>query len=267
MYYYYNIWLGGVWDSLAKMIEENYATQENSHCTVVLGSYVHNPVKELRNVIKTPIVVYQTEPLVENHWWKTEHLINNIRDADEIWDFDYQNVEVLRSYGIDAKFKPPLYTNHLKRVETVQNPDIDVLFYGTFTSYRSNILFNFIEKSIIPVHHFDLVNKMNIMTLYNFTGDKLHEYLSRSKIILNISPYEGDKRQEQVRIFYNLINGKCVVSEKSPINYYGDMIVEFQGTQQLSDKILQLLENDNWRKYTNQDFKSYSQTIRQKYNI
>lgn len=267
MHYYYNIWLSDVWGSLVKMIEENYVTQENNHCTVVLGSYVHNSVKELRNVITTPIIVYQTEPLVQNHWWKIEHIINNIREADEVWDFDYQNVQILQNYGINAKFKPPLYTSQLKKLKTIENPDIDVLFYGTLTNYRSSLLFDLIEKAIIPVHHFDLITKRTIMTLYNFTGDKLNEYLARSKIILNISPYDGEKRQEQVRIFYNLINGKCVLSEKSPINYYDDLIVEFDGVQQLSDKILQLLENDNWRNYTNKDFNSYSQTIKQKYNI
>ena len=267
MLYYYNIWLGGVWDSLAKMLEENYANPENAHCTVVMGAYVHNPISEIRKTITSPIIIYQTEPLVENHWWRIEHIVNNIRGADEVWDFDYQNVQILQSYGIDAKFRPPLYTERLKNVQNIENPDIDVLFYGTLTPYRSKMIYDLKEGPFIPHTHFHIVNNMNIMTLYNFTGSKLQEYIARSKIILNISPYDGDRRQEQVRIFYNLINGKCVISEKAPINYYEEMVPEYVGFQGLSDTILSLLDNDNWKKYTNLDFKSHSENMRKKYNI
>lgn len=267
MNFSYNTWLGGVWDSLSKMILENYWSPENDDSTVILGTYVHQPMSFFRENIQGKVIIYQTEPLVDNHWWKIEHIVNNIRGADEVWDFDYQNVEILKNHGIDAKFKPPLYTESLRTVVNVPEPDIDVLFYGTLTAHRHKMIYSFLNESFIPSHHFGIANKLNVMTLFNFTGDKLNEYIGRSKIILNVSPYAGEKRQEQARLYHVLTNGKCVVSEKSPINYYEDMIVEFGNSQELSEKVIDLLIDDKWKNFSNQDFKSYSQSIRQKYNI
>jgi hypothetical protein len=55
-------------------------------------------------------------------------------------------------------------------------------------------------------------------------------------------------------IFYNLINNKCVLSEKSSINYYGDMIVEFSGYQDMGDKMVSLIKDDKWKEYANDRF-------------
>lgn len=267
MNFSYNTWLATHWDYLARMLLENYWTPENNDSTIILGTYVHQPVSFFRETVKNKLIIYQSEPLIENHWWKIDHIVNNIRGADEIWDYDLQNIEVLKSHGIEAKFRPPLYTEGQKTVVNTENPDIDVLFYGTFTDHRSKMIYQSVNDAFIPYYHFDMANKLNIVTLFNVTGTKLDEYIGRSKIILNVGPYPGDRRQEQTRIYYALTNGKCVLSERASVNNYGDMIVEFSGPQELSEKMLDLLTNDKWKNYTNQDFKSFSLSLRQKYNI
>jgi hypothetical protein len=93
----------------------------------------------------------------------------------------------------------------------------------------------------------------------------LEEMIGRSKIILNINPYEGECRQQQTRIFYPLINNKCVLSQKSSINYYDNLITEYTDWKDLYQKMIHLLENDRWKDYTyNNDYKAQSLKMRNK---
>ena len=49
-------------------------------------------------------------------------------------------------------------------------------------------------------------------------------------------------------IFFNLINGKCVVSEPSPTNYVGDLIKECEVTQMVST-CKELIDSDDWYEF------------------
>ena len=66
-------------------------------------------------------------------------------------------------------------------------------------------------------------------------------------IILNIHAYEGNNRQEQVRMFYPVINGACVVSERSARNYMDGCITECP-LQYIPETIENILKNDMWKK-------------------
>lgn len=271
MFFYYNAMFSKHWDLLANMLENVYGIEETANDTILLGCYVHEPVTNIRKEIRSrgedhggKLVVYQTEPLVNGHWWKIDQIVNNIRDADEIWDYDIQNIQILKSYGINAKFKPPSYTESLLRVDNREEPDIDVLFYGTITPYRYEIINNVIGNAEIPFEHSQRVIQTKFMFLYNVMDSTLDDLIGRSKIILNINPYEGECRQQQTRIFYPLINNKCVLSQRSTINYYDDLIVEYDDWVDLFKKMIYLLDDDRWKQYTTLDYKTQSLKMRKK---
>jgi hypothetical protein len=239
MIFYKSKIIPSLWDDLETMIKCNYESTENMDCVLCLGTYLHETVEQIR--LKFPgnrIIVYQLEPLVSNHWWSTEHIINHIKDADEIWDYDLENIEVLKSYGLNVKYAPIKYTESLKRINNKENPDIDVLFYGSLTARRYNIISQMINSDYY-------YNNINFVYLFNFDGEKLDEYISRSKIILNIHPNESH-RQEQVRLYYPLINNKCIISEQSFRNYFGDLILE-RAPEYFRNTIFYYLSNDLWK--------------------
>lgn len=246
MNFYYNEFLSNHWLQLATMIEDAYPQDDDT--TVVLGCYVHKSVEQLRKLISTKrLVIYQLEPLVEGHWHSTEKIVNNIRGADEVWDYDLQNIEVLAKHGIEAKFRPPAFSPRLQRIRTMDNPDIDVLFYGSYTDHRCKQISSLINEQPIKPQYNDILKSMNFVWLFGMDDARLDEYISRSKIILNMKPTESTNRQQQTRIYYPLINNKCVLSEASDINYFGDLIHQYSSVPELHDKLIWLLSNDNWK--------------------
>jgi hypothetical protein len=227
------------------MVKENYETPEMLYSSLILGEYVKRSVNDLKKELpkeNQKIIVYQLEPLVSKHLWSVDNIINNIRDADEVWDYDLQNIEILNRHGIDAKFKPMRFTRSLQRITNLENPDIDLLFFGGMTDYRNKFL-NWFWNGTDPKVFYNL----NFVWLKNIVDSKLDEFIGRSKIILNLNPYDGETRQQQTRIFYALINNKCVVSQSSPINYFGDSIIEFTNPHSLNNVLQLLLSNDAWR--------------------
>ena len=248
MIFEYNPHLAHHWLQIKQMIEENYQTEENKNATVLLGCYLNNTVEQIRNIKKyEKIIVYQAEPLVENHWFSTDLILKNIEGADEVWDYDLQNIEFLKSKGIEAKFRPPAYTKGLAKIQNRANPDIDVLFYGSYTTHRTNLLTHLMYDQVVPSNLMEIYRNINIVWVHNISDERLDDYISRSKIILNLRPYKEANRQQQSRIYYPIINNKCVLSEKSDINYFGDSIQEFEDVGDLTNKLCNLLKDDNWR--------------------
>lgn len=256
MYFYYLTHLQTVWKNICEMIQENYDECDNHNTAVVLGSYIYakkeNLIPNLPSNINK-VVVYQTEPLVKQHFHPPEQIIENLRSYDEVWEFDYDNYLLLLNQGINAHFKPVKYTHSLKKIQNVSEPDIDILFYGSYTHHRHQYIKNYIDGYVYKdIKQYQLSQKRNIVWLYGLDDNRLDEFISRSKIILNLQPHKQDEnedRQSQVRIFYPLINGKCIVSERSMRNYFGNCIIEIENSQELGDVTLNLLETGEWRNY------------------
>lgn len=248
MIFHYKKHLAHFWIQLANMLEDSYLEPEHSDAHVLLGCYVDNKVLDLKRELNaSKIIVYQTEPLIDGHWFSTDRILKNIEGADEIWDYDLQNIEMLRKRGIEAKFKPPAYSDRLRTIKPVESEDIDVLFYGSITDYRHNTIRTMLYDQALTNKMFDFLINMNFVWLYNITDHKLDDYIARSKVILNMRPYENATRQQQTRIYYPIINNKCVLSEKSEINYFGDSITEYEGVDDLSNKLYSLIQDGNWR--------------------
>lgn len=253
------------WEDLMAMLDENYCYDLDIDTTVIIGACAQYSIDELRNngaPLRKRIIVYQLEPLVETHWFSPKSIIQNLKDADEVWDYDLDNIKVLEEYGIKAKYRPLLYTNHLKRIKNVENPDIDVLFYGTILPRRMSLLYESIYKTNYPAEHTNTLLNSSFVCLNHVWGENLDHFISRSKIVLNLNTHDGDNRQQQTRIFYALTNNKCVVSEKANRNYFGDLINEFSSAQELILLLGDLLHDDKWKTYTKTNFSGYSNTVR-----
>lgn len=257
MQYHYDWIQENVAKQIIAMLEENYANEENKEDIVIL--FRHNWLNitrikdELNNHgrVYRKIILYQLEPLVDGHWHNKERIIENLYGADEVWDYDLDNIEVLNKHGIEAKFVPFRYTKSLKTIENDSNPEISLLFYGTFTEKRSRQIADYLNHYHSKNKEgFELFANLGFVWLYRNTEAFQNKMIANSKIILNMNPYEGECRQQQPRIFFPLINGKCVLSQKSNRNYFGDSIIEFTDIDDMGDKVVWLLANDNWKNFT-----------------
>lgn len=237
----YNIYF----NPITEFLLQHHDTEENKDSVIIIGSYNFHNVEFFRDKYPNKkIIIYQLEHMVGGGYWRgTDSLIDNIIGADEIWDFDLLNIEYLRIYRnvkVD-KHVPLLYTNSLDRNFSDSKKDIDLLFFGYMSPRRYEYL------QILQTHFY---NKIKFMFLYGMSEEEQDYYIERSKIILNIHAFGPYARQEQPRIFYLLINGKCVLSEETQLNYYGDMIVEFNKNNFILN-IDYLLNNDYYIKIGN----------------
>jgi len=243
------------WKDISEMVDENYSKYLGHKDSLIIGACTMHSVNDMKHVYPNSnrYIVYQLEPLYENHWHPVSKIINNMQGADEVWDYDMDNIKVLKSYGIDAKFRPFLYTETLNRVPKVDNLDIDILFYGTLSRERYNILFEILHECGM---------KYNLVTLWNIDGVRLDEFIARSKVILDLQTSSEKNIQKQSRIYQVLCNNKCVVSEKSKRNYYGDFIIESQ-RQYIASTLLDVLDSRIWEQKTSSrldlKFKAFSQ--------
>ena len=242
MRYLYPNTFENLWYNISTMLDENYGKYEKEDGCVLLGIYCFTNKLNLRleyNIDeKEKFIIYQTEPLVDNHWHSPEKLIDNLKQADEIWEYDIINYHYLRKLGFtNVSFKPFLYARILENIQE-KEPEIDVLFYGS-----------------MPLHRYEVLQKIDIfdttikfVLLYFIDGNQLDDYISKSKIVLDLNTWKNGY-QKQARISHLLNNKKCVLSEKSLLNFYGKGIVEFNiDIFDFENKISFLLQDNNWKK-------------------
>ena len=253
-----------VFSHIELMLRSRYENNPNfSNVLFVLGYNVLENLNFLRQ--KYPnyrIIVYQLEQLYNNSEWVSKKNYNILRSADEIWDYDMSNIKWMQeNYRLTAKFHPILYTEDLNIMPSVKEsePDIDVLFYGYIHERRAKMFFHLQHK---------MAGRYKFFNLFGIWGDELDHYISRSKIILNLHSHNENK-QEQARMFYPVINGRCVVSESSSFNYMNDCIIELPFTDMVTG-ILQILESDYWKKVADScshNYKNLSNQYIRDYNL
>jgi hypothetical protein len=202
------------------------------------------------------VIVYQLEQLYNGSMWVSNKAREILRSADEIWDYDEHNINWMReNYYLDARFKPMVYTKVLDVIPPIKEEecDIDVLFYGYLHERRAKFMFHLQHK---------MAGNFKVFDLYGVWGKDLDEYIRRSKIILNIHSSDF-KIQEQPRIYYPVINGRCVLSETSIKNYAGNAIIE-ANYEDLLKATFHLLKDKNWLRVASQSKDLYKQ-ISEKY--
>jgi hypothetical protein len=129
-----------------------------------------------------------------------EEYINSMR-AHQVWDYSVRNIEWLAARGVVAKLLRLGYSPYLTRIHNLDRQDIDVLFYGALNERRVHILQSLQKKGLSVV-----------AISSGMTGSELDEYISRSKVVLNLH-YYSTHIFEIVRVSYLLCNRKAVVAE------------------------------------------------------
>jgi hypothetical protein len=220
------------------MLLYHYDCFEHAGKVFILGDYITESIDTLRAAYPdAKLVAYQLEQLVGGvNWHPVNKTIQNLHLYDEIWDYDALNIKFLSWHGVSVdKLVPLRYTPSLRLTTPDIEPDIDLLFYG-FMNPRRLKFFESLQR------HF--YGRLKVIHAYGIFGSQLDELLLRSRIVLNIHPFEPYHRQEQPRIFYPLINSRHVLSEKSQANWFGSSISEFT-LETLPSVIERNL--DNWK--------------------
>jgi hypothetical protein len=224
---------------VSQMMLEHFDRLQYADTVFSIGTYIECSVPELRKQFPNKrIIIYQLEQLMSlDTWQSVEKIVENIKGADEIWDYDFLNTVWLNNnckIKVD-KLQPMLYTHRLDHIINSSNPKIDVLFYG-FINERRFKIFQKLQSQ--------LYGKITLVWIYG-TFD-LDEHISNSKVILNLHSTEPWNRQEQVRMFYPLINGKTNVSETSQHNNMPDEIIECE-VDNLASVLLETCSTDKWK--------------------
>lgn len=227
-----------VFGDISRMLDAVYGSDPAYADTVLIMGYnvaPYGPQKLRKDYPGKRIVVYQLEQLFDGSKWVNKHAAAWFNGCDEIWEYDLSNLDWLRRHGIKATYRPMVYTEALRELPAAER-DIDVLFYGFPTPRRTRIMSEWMAVSW---------DKYTTVWSTGLTGEKLRGYLARAKVVLNIHAFDKDCRQEQVRMFYPVINGCCVVSEKSPHNEFGKSIV-VADTRKIVPTLNHVLKNGLW---------------------
>lgn len=134
----------------------------------------------------------------------------------ETWDYSPRNVAAFAQRGLpDVKLLRIGHQPQLSRIEKADEPDIDVLFYGSMTD-RREVVFEQIRQ-----------RGLNLVTLFAVYGAERDAYIARSKVVLNMHNHAA-QIFEVVRVHYLLSNAVAVVSEVNPetsvSDFYSDAV-------------------------------------------
>lgn len=234
--------LNNFFEPVTKMLLDHFDTPEMSSSLFLLSSYCHIPVDHFRSVFPNrKIIAYQLEQLMDcNEHINVEYSINNLKEVDEIWDYDNLNIHYLKTYfGIEVnKFLPMLYSPSLERNDLDwNNPEFDVIFYGMLTPRRMKII-DFLQRN--------LYGKLKFAWVYG--EHDMIKHIANSKVVLNLHPFEPYNRQEQTRMFHPVINGRTVISEPSQSNIMGEEIIE-TSIENMPNKLKEICQSDVWQTF------------------
>lgn len=167
--------------------------------------------------------------------WKTFCLA--VKNSDAIWHLSESQV---CSYQARFKNTPVGYLPHAYLPELIKLPkvepqhkDIDVLFTGTLTPYREIIINNLRAAGLEVV-----VGKIN-------TPDHIREdWISRSKIALNLKQNANWLYPSNSRFFYHIMNNSYLITEQCDESCDLDDYVEHVSSINLISKVKDALQQD-----------------------
>lgn len=267
-----------VMQNLATNIVNNYATYDAKryeNTIITFGVNYDTNISEIKTNDKE-IITYNAEPLVEHihdDLYRFNKIIDNMQGSAEVWDYSIQNIEILKKYGFNIKYRPPLYIEESEIVENYNEPKIDLLFFGSPTDHRNGLIQRwyhcpkFTDDQIRTYSHNELlINHWQIKLVWLFhieDHDLIKQYIANSKVILDMSRngYQ-DSCPNLIRMYYPLMRNKCVLTPRSDYNTYKDMVVEYDNEDHLNHLICELILMDKWKEYINYDFKSFSEQLK-----
>ena len=140
---------------------------------------------------------------------KGRTLFEQVAGKYQIWDYSIGNIARWNELG--PKYVPYYarvsFAPSLMKIPHLENEDIDIAYIGSLGPKRSEKL-----SSCGGTSH-----RNSVISLTNMWGEQRDEFISRSKILLNISEEKPHlKIFEIVRVSYYLANKKAVVCEQVP---------------------------------------------------
>lgn len=147
------------------------------------------------------IIIYNVEQAVGGSKAMYPHYLKAMARFP-VWDYSKRNALFLSSRLRNKRIThvPFGYVNEMTHIKTDVPKDIDVLFYGGMTDRRRRILEALARKGV------------EVAVLENIFGSQRDDFISRSKLVLNIHFYRP-AILEVIRLGYLLANRKVVVSE------------------------------------------------------
>ncbi len=163
-------------------------------------------------------VIFNSEQLYDGSPWVTDAYLDILR-RHETWDYSLNNIEYLKSKGIEAKHCEIGYHPCMSNILSGKSATItgessieykprgiglavgvyDVLFYGSLNERRQKIID-------------DLRSKGKNVVIVNGYGAYRDKYIERARVVLNLHYYDT-ALFEIFRVGHLLANRKCVVSE------------------------------------------------------
>jgi len=208
------------------------------------GQDVHNIVfgghllgESSVNALPESTIIFNTEQLyMEENSWNTR--VFQLGQRLRIWDYSARNIERLEVEGCGRTALVPIgYHRRLERIEKQRNQNIDVLFYGSRNPRRTKILKELSDRGLV------------VQSLFGVYGAQRDEYVSRSKLVLNI--HRSDAQIfEVVRAHYLVNNQIPVVCEINPTTRIDDCwseIVTGVAYDQLADRCVELVADQPTR--------------------
>lgn len=189
---------------------KNEFKDDKSNNVIICGAHDFSRTQSIDLYKKkfNKVIVFNQEPLTATQrQFMHKGYFAWLKQADEVWDYDEQNIEILKLIRQDVKLhilKP--YKDWSKYAPVAK--DIDILFYGSMNEHRAKILS-------------ELKKKYKVAIIQTWDGRVLDSYIMRSKVLLNLHYYYESSMQEQARMI-RWIGSPCrIISEKSHKNYLG----------------------------------------------
>lgn len=177
-------------------IEENQVFSDNIN--IVFGAHLLN--QAAADMLPADTIIFNTEQLgaLSSRW--VDNITYCIRKFTT-WDYSTQNIQYAReNLGVTPHFFKIGHHPRLARIPKSTHQPIDVLFYGIVNESRARILYGLKKTGL------------NVVSLHGKFGQERDEYISQSKIVLNLHQHNS-KILETVRLHYLMSNSKAIVSQ------------------------------------------------------
>ena len=154
---------------------KNEFKDDKSNIVIICGAHDFSRTQSIDLYKKKydKVIVFNQEPLTATQrQFMHKGYFAWLKQADEVWDYDEQNIEVLKLIRPDVKLhilKPYKDWSKYSPVEK----DIDILFYGALNEHRAKIL-NELKK------------KYKVAIIQTGDGGVLDSWIGRSKVLLNL---------------------------------------------------------------------------------
>jgi hypothetical protein len=209
-----------------------------SRMNLICAAHQINDAETVRQIIdyNVPYIVLQSELLHDgidytfgSHHWKQCYL-PLMRGATRVWDWSQRQCDDLATLDVAADHIIIGYHPHLEEIHHKKTKSIDVLWYGSITPHRAEILRRITERQVSVVRLFDDV------AFYR------NDYMARAKIILTLQQ-RPDSHLPYWRVVHATTNRCLVAGEAASQPHWAEALYRGATAQDVPDLIFDLLHS------------------------